>query len=194
MLGLTERRWPQIIQSLVADGTVQGLVTVADTIGFYVNQHVVLISSTQDSTHYKVKRVISPSQLYVGSPSKSIDNREDVSRFLAVDGAQLIAHEQDRPGIQSEYIMRQVYAEEPVIALRTLPVDPYGRPTYGQMQLANPIIKKPYDYILAAYPNPVTEQYTFLTGGIGGTPVALVTVTYTDATKALISTVDVGNY
>ena len=40
-----------------------------------------------------------------------------------------------------------------------------------------------WDYVKATYPNTTTEVYTFRTGGSGGSVVATVTVTYTDATK-----------
>jgi hypothetical protein len=46
-----------------------------------------------------------------------------------------------------------------------------------------------YDYVSVAYPNTTTETYTFKTGGAGGTTVSTVTIVYTDATKADLSTV-----
>lgn len=46
------------------------------------------------------------------------------------------------------------------------------------------------DYIAATYPTTSTEVYTFKSGGSGGTTLATVTVTYTDATKAVLSSVE----
>lgn len=46
-----------------------------------------------------------------------------------------------------------------------------------------------FHYISVAYPINTTEVYTFKLGGSGGTTVATVTVVYTDATKANLSTV-----
>lgn len=46
-----------------------------------------------------------------------------------------------------------------------------------------------YDYIAATYPDAVTEVYTFKTGGSGGATVGTLTVVYTDATKAVLSSV-----
>ena len=46
-----------------------------------------------------------------------------------------------------------------------------------------------YDYVSVAYPDSVTETYTFKTGGSGGSTVAVVTVVYTSSTKADLSTV-----
>lgn len=51
------------------------------------------------------------------------------------------------------------------------------------------LVTVPFDYVGVAYPNSTTETYTYKTGGSGGTTVATVTVVYTDATKANISTI-----
>jgi len=46
-----------------------------------------------------------------------------------------------------------------------------------------------FDFILATYPSSVVEVYTYKNGGASGTTVAVLTVTYTSASKQLISTV-----
>lgn len=46
-----------------------------------------------------------------------------------------------------------------------------------------------FDYISAAYPTSSSEVYTYKSGGSGGTTVATITVSYTDSTKASISSV-----
>jgi len=46
-----------------------------------------------------------------------------------------------------------------------------------------------YDYLVVTYPDAVTEVYTFKTGGSGGTTVRVITIVYTDSTKASLSTV-----
>ena len=53
----------------------------------------------------------------------------------------------------------------------------------------NVIVPETYDYVAAAYPDSVTETYTYKSGGSGGTTVAVVTIVYTDATKENLSTV-----
>lgn len=53
----------------------------------------------------------------------------------------------------------------------------------------NTLITVPFDYIVAGYPSTTVEVYTYKFGGAGGTIVGVITVTYTDATKNLISTV-----
>lgn len=37
-----------------------------------------------------------------------------------------------------------------------------------------------YDFIAASYPDDNTEVYTYKSGGVGGTTVATITVTYAD--------------
>ena len=46
-----------------------------------------------------------------------------------------------------------------------------------------------YDYIAATYPLATQEVYTYKTGGASGTTTRVVTVTYTDSTKATLSSV-----
>jgi len=47
-----------------------------------------------------------------------------------------------------------------------------------------------YDYISVTYPTATTEEYVFKSGGSGGTTVATVTLTYTDASKENLSTAE----
>jgi hypothetical protein len=49
--------------------------------------------------------------------------------------------------------------------------------------ISGSLITEPFDYISAAYPNAVTEIYTYKIGGVGGITVATVTVVYVDSTK-----------
>lgn len=53
----------------------------------------------------------------------------------------------------------------------------------------NTLVNKPFDYLSAAYPNAITEVYTYKLGGPSGTLQATVTVTYTDSTKNFVSSV-----
>lgn len=46
-----------------------------------------------------------------------------------------------------------------------------------------------YDYIGVAYPIATTEVFTFKVGGAGGVTVGTLTVVYTDASKANLSSV-----
>lgn len=47
-----------------------------------------------------------------------------------------------------------------------------------------------YDYIAVTYPIATQDVYTFKTGGSGGTTVSTITLTYTDSTKASLSSAE----
>jgi hypothetical protein len=51
------------------------------------------------------------------------------------------------------------------------------------------LINKNYDSIAVTYPTTSSETYTFKTGGLSGTTVYTLTVTYTDSTKTVLSSV-----
>jgi len=53
----------------------------------------------------------------------------------------------------------------------------------------NSLIIGSYDYIAVTYPDTSTEVYTYKTGGVSGTSVAIITVVYTDSTKEVITSV-----
>jgi hypothetical protein len=61
--------------------------------------------------------------------------------------------------------------------------------THGLAVTTGTLLSVAYDYLSVAYPDGVTEVYTYKTGGSGGTTVATVTMVYTDSTKASISTI-----
>lgn len=48
------------------------------------------------------------------------------------------------------------------------------------------ISESDWDYVAVTYPTGTQEVYTFKTGGSGGTTVVVVTINYTDSTKANI--------
>lgn len=50
-------------------------------------------------------------------------------------------------------------------------------------------ITQSYDYIAVTYPSASTEQYVFKSGGVAGTTVGTILVTFTDGTKESISSV-----
>ena len=53
----------------------------------------------------------------------------------------------------------------------------------------NTLVTVPYDYIWATYPTTSSEVYTFKTWWSGWTTVATITVTYSDSTKEVLSSV-----
>lgn len=51
------------------------------------------------------------------------------------------------------------------------------------------LVSEVFDYISTNYAGATTDVYTYKSGGSGGTTVATVTITYSDSTKAVISSV-----
>lgn len=114
-------------QPFTANGTANGVVTVADTRLFKVKQRVFLRSNTVPSTDgLEVKRIISQTQLVVGPEKQPIHVHSDVSNFLVADNAVIGSNEQVRPSIPVEEFSRAVYEEEPTVAVRTMLVDKQG--------------------------------------------------------------------
>lgn len=124
---LFEKRWASVsIRVLTANGTVDGVLTIADSRPCHVGQRILLKSNTQVLRILKIKRITSKTTLEVGLPDSRIEQRSDVSAFLVADSASFIAEEQTRPAIGSEDFQRAVYAEEPAIAVRSILVDELG--------------------------------------------------------------------
>lgn len=122
-----ERRWYAVQQAFTANGTLQGKITVADTAGFYVKSKVRIISNTQSAILLEVKRIDNTTDIYVGDPTKDINDRYDLSAFLLVDAPTVTLYEQLMPTIKSEDFWQAVYVREPVVAMRSIFVDKYGR-------------------------------------------------------------------
>ena len=59
-----------------------------------------------------------------------------------------------------------------------------------RVQSLGALVTEPFDAIEASYPDSVTEVYTYKTGGISGTVVAVVTVIYTSSSKDLVQSVE----
>lgn len=224
---MMEKRWPEVPpQAFTADGTDNGLVTLADTTMFKVKEKVYIAGSALPTIHLEVKDVISLTMLVVGPQRGSILMTTDVSAYTVAAGSNIYTTEpQQRPAINSDEYMRAVYDEEPTVALRSvlvdelgdrissnnpLPVAIDGTITIGDVSIVeggntmgvNPdgsinvditkgigLFTLPYDSIEATYPSTTVENYQSYVGGLSGTPVQLVVVTYTDITKNFIFTV-----
>lgn len=57
------------------------------------------------------------------------------------------------------------------------------------VRMQNALITEPFDFIGVAYPSTTVETYTYKLGGAGGALVGVVTVSYVDATKNQLLTV-----
>jgi hypothetical protein len=60
--------------------------------------------------------------------------------------------------------------------------------TSVETRLGGSLVPAVFDTILPAF-NPTTDVYVYKTGGTGGTTVKTITITYTDATKAVIQSI-----
>ena len=127
---ITEKRYfSQQSQLLIEDGSIDGIITVASTYRIKVGQLLVFKSNSAATKVAKVQRVISQTQFIVVDPKESIitKNKLDMSMFLLADTATVEFSEDRRPVIDLLEIQRQVYEEEPTVALRSHLVDWLGR-------------------------------------------------------------------
>jgi hypothetical protein len=111
---------------MTASGTTFGLVTVPSIRGFFVKQIINIKSSTQPSLQVQINRFISDTQFYVGPVKGKIESRQDLSAYLLANTPTVEAAEQERPSITTVEHERAVYAEEPIVAKRSILVDDQG--------------------------------------------------------------------
>jgi hypothetical protein len=132
---LEKRLYAVPAQSFTADGTSNGVVTIAAEACqlFKVKQHVVISANSLTPLTLEVKRIDSEGNVQVGpipngkpGVNTSIDARTDISAYTVILGAAISAAEQKRPAIDYAEAMRAVYDEEPAVALRTIMVDECG--------------------------------------------------------------------
>lgn len=169
---LTEKRYLAISpRAFIIDGGADGAILLSDTIDIKVGQVAILSSDTQSQLRVKVNRVASNQLLYVGEVDKPVENRLDISAYTAVDNATIAIPEQKRTTVPQQEIERITYDEEPVIARRVIPVDPYG----SKFTSTNPFPVRPSDGEDqlsisdngAAY---VTQGYASILSTIAGLP------------------------
>jgi hypothetical protein len=111
-----------------ADGTQFGLVTVADTIGFYVKGYAFISSDAQPVTQVQIQVVLSSTQMVVGKvgTTPAVNNFVNISAYTVADGASIGFPEQDKNKIKPDDIQQAIYAADPIVADRVIQVDPYG--------------------------------------------------------------------
>lgn len=128
---ITERMYLTIPPTaLTADGTVEGVISIANTYCFKVGQ-CVLFKQGATFLKAKIKQILSETQFIVIDMSESVTTNKklDMSGFLAGSTVELMgnAKERKRPVIDLLEIQRAVYEEEPTVALRSHLVDWLGR-------------------------------------------------------------------
>lgn len=130
-----EKKWLAIPPRLMTqDGTTLGIITTASTKDLRVKMAVVLQAPNIPPTRLQVKRVISPTQFLVGpfpegqtQGKAGLKTTSDVSVYTVFAGSFWYTQEQDKSIPKSDDIDQAVYEQEPVVALRTFPVDEFGR-------------------------------------------------------------------
>lgn len=196
---MREKWWDSIPnQPFTANGTSDGQVTISDALDFKVQQRVILRATAQIDWQLVVKRVLSATILVVGTSDSNLNTFSDISAYTVAAGATIHADAQTRPSIPEKEITRAVFAEEPAVALRTLPVDQLGNPISKDNPLpvdaeiqGVSIFTKPYDSFDVNLTGSTTDIYSSYVGGYppssGLTPVGtlqeVATINYTDATK-----------
>jgi len=129
---ITEKRYYAISPQLfTADGLTDGTITVADTFCWKVGMCVTLVSDTVAPYKVKIKAILSETIIKVGEVNTPIYKGLDVSALIVADNAMIGLpddhHNNKRPTIDLYEIWRQVYEEEPTVAVRSHLVDWLGR-------------------------------------------------------------------
>ena len=135
---ISEKRFYAIpLQALTADGQSDGTLIVASTYCWKVGQILTCVSSTVAPRRLKIKAVLSETVIKVGAIDTPIYKFSDVSDLLLADNAMIElvddaiqsgSHASNRrPVIDLHEIWRQVYEEEPTVAVRSHVVDWLGR-------------------------------------------------------------------
>jgi hypothetical protein len=117
-------------QAFTADGTNLGVVTIADTTGFYIKQKVNLQLTGLPEVLLQVKNVLSDTQLIIGPNNNNLNssprNTSNLTAYTVVGGATISAPEQDNFPIPGDDHYNTVFMPAPLMADRVVPVDPHG--------------------------------------------------------------------
>jgi hypothetical protein len=178
-----EKQWPLVLpQLLTANGTNVGVVTVANSEGFYMKQIVALAGSGLPNINGQIINFLSDYSFVVGD----VSTRQplNLSAYTTALSSTVSAAQQSRTSIKPDDTTRAVYQEDPVTAVRVINVDPRGNIIDGTKPLtttvANSTVPVAYDSFqvlsVDANDNPLTIAY--YVGGLTGTQVWLSTFTY----------------
>lgn len=121
---VTERRWPLQFFSPISVDPVSGIITISSTKYVKVNQLVTLRAAGQEAGQYKVRAVVSETQVQLGAQENPFKQIEKPFQYA---GGSMTVDEQERSPIQPSVITRAVYEEEPTVAFRNVLVDWMGR-------------------------------------------------------------------
>lgn len=129
-----EKKWPAISPRLfTANGSDKGIVTILNTSGFKVKQHVVISGTGLSDLSVQVKRVISSTQLIVGplnpgQGKQSLTTTSDLSAYTLAANSFIFAEEQDKANLKPNDIIQAVYRQEPGTTIGVELDDEFGNP------------------------------------------------------------------
>lgn len=111
------------------DGTAQGTITVASTLGLYQWAEVVVSAFSLPDKQLQIKRIVSHTQIVVG-PRDNSPSWSSVSFYTVALSATVTLPTQsyDVSLLSDGNIASAVYESHPIAAIRTLNVDPFGDP------------------------------------------------------------------
>lgn len=101
----------------------------------------------------------------------------------------MAANDQHNQSIQRSEHVEPLTTGDNVSAKRVVSYGWDGSKGESGEWVRQPVGVPSHDYIAVTYPTSSTEVYTFKQGGVSGTTVATMTVTYTDGTKENISSI-----
>jgi hypothetical protein len=124
-----EKNWLAVTATpLTANGTQFGVVTIADTNGYKVKGYAFIAANTVTTQQLQIQRVISSTQLILGplGTSPSPNNFTNLSAYTVALDATIGFPEQPKNKIKPDDIEQATYEADPAVAIRVIPVDPYG--------------------------------------------------------------------
>lgn len=116
-----------------SDGTQFGVVTIADTSGYTVKAYAAIVANGLPPLQVQIQLVFSSTQMVVGPPGTKPERNNfiDISAYTVSALSQIAFPEQDKNKLKPEDITQAVYSADPVVAIKTIDVDPYGN-FYGK--------------------------------------------------------------
>lgn len=130
-----EQSWLDVSPRLfTADGGAQGQIKLDDTRGFKVKMLVIVQAPLLPPLEVQVKRVNKKSIIVGPKPGDpntqqgkaGLKTTVDVSMYTLAAGSFVYATEQGKSKLKPDDIVQAVYEQEPVVAIRTFPVDENG--------------------------------------------------------------------
>lgn len=131
-----QNQWPAVpATALTANGGADGLVSIANTDGFYVLQQAKLVNSA-GNLPVQILEIISPTQMYVGLIGQ-MDKRyrasgANVSAYTTATSSTIEAAQQNKRLPSPNALLQAVLEAEPVSALREVQVDARGQPLFAK--------------------------------------------------------------